>query len=94
MSTATTKHPPIEQDALDAPVHRDDRQQPSRMQPGSQLWASNGRLWTVRAVHRGQRVELVADGPAGPVGMIVDMTAAARMLALDSLDHGPKHTDT
>jgi hypothetical protein len=85
MSTLTAHHLPVLQDALDTPVHGERRQPPPRIQPGSELWASNGRLWTVRALHPGQRVELVADGPAGPVGMIIDTTAAARMVPADGL---------
>jgi hypothetical protein len=94
MSTLTANHPPVVQDALDAPVRHDDLEPPTPIQPGSRLRASNGRLWTIRALHPGQRVELVTDTPAGPVGMIIDRTAAARMVPTDDLDRASGPTDT
>ena len=93
MSTITTGQPLVVSDELDALVHRDDRRARTPIQPGSRLRASNGRVWTVRALHPGRRVEVVADSPAGPVGMIIDTTAAARMVPTDVQDGPSGPTD-
>jgi hypothetical protein len=83
MSALTANHPPVVQDAIDARVDGDERRRPTPIEPGRQFRASNGRLWTVRALHPGERVELVADAPSGPIAMIIDTTAAARMVPID-----------
>jgi hypothetical protein len=84
-TTITTTSSPAPVPAADAAVDAagPGAHPPRPVRPGTELLAPSGRRWTVRAVHPQQRVELVADGPGGPVGMIVDEVAATRMIAIE-----------